>query len=98
LFRLALEKGAPGKTWHAVGDEGIPFREIAEAVAKRIGLPATSIPADEMMVPGILQRLVGSGHRRLRGVERHHSPGARLGTCPSGLFEDMDNGHYFPAA
>ncbi len=52
LFRLALEKGAAGKTWHAVGDEGIAFREIAEAVARRIGLPARSIPADEMMVPG----------------------------------------------
>ena len=48
--RLNSSHGAAGKTWHAVGDEGIPFREIAEAVAKRIGLPATSIPADEMIV------------------------------------------------
>src|ERR1700730_11061761 len=31
LFRLALENGAAGKSWHAVGDEGIPFPEIAEA-------------------------------------------------------------------
>jgi nucleoside-diphosphate-sugar epimerase len=48
LFRLALEKGAAGRTWHAVGDEGIPFRDLAEAVAARMGLPAVSIPADEL--------------------------------------------------
>jgi nucleoside-diphosphate-sugar epimerase len=33
LFRLALEKGPAGKTWHAVGDEGVPLREIAGAIA-----------------------------------------------------------------
>src|ERR1700730_12256081 len=52
LFRLALEKGPAGRTWHAVGDEGIRVRELAEAVAARMGLPAVSIPADELMVPG----------------------------------------------
>lgn len=36
LFRLALEKGPAGKCWHAVGDGGIPFREIAEAIGDRI--------------------------------------------------------------
>jgi nucleoside-diphosphate-sugar epimerase len=29
LFRLALEKGPAGRYWHAVGDGGIPLREIA---------------------------------------------------------------------
>ena len=52
LFRLALEKSPAGRIWHAVGDEGIPFRDLAEAVAARMGLPAVSIPADELMVPG----------------------------------------------
>lgn len=40
LFRLALEKGPAGKNWHAVGDGAIPFREIAEAIGSRLGLPA----------------------------------------------------------
>ena len=44
LFRLALEKGPAGSYWHAVEDGGIPFREIAEAIASRLGLPAVSIP------------------------------------------------------
>ena len=52
LFRLALEKGPAGKSWHAVADEGIPFREIAEAIGSPLGLPAVSIPRDELMVPG----------------------------------------------
>jgi nucleoside-diphosphate-sugar epimerase len=98
LFRLALEKGAPGKTWHAVGDEGIPFREIAEAVAKRIGLPAKSISADEMMVPGYfggLSAVVTGDFVASNAITRQ-----ALGWAPvqPGLIEDMDNGHYFPAA
>jgi nucleoside-diphosphate-sugar epimerase len=51
VFRLALEKGPAGKYWHAVGDEGIPLREIAEAIGSRLDLPAVSIPADELMAP-----------------------------------------------
>jgi len=52
LFRLALEKGPAGKVWHAVGDEGVPFREIAEAIGSRLKLPAVPIPADVLMLPG----------------------------------------------
>src|SRR3984893_6230393 len=52
LFRLALEKGAAGRYWHAVGDEGIALREIAEAIGSHLDLPAVSIPADELMLPG----------------------------------------------
>lgn len=52
LFRLALEKGEAGRYWHAVQDEGIFFCEIAEAIGGRLGLPAVSIPRDELMLPG----------------------------------------------
>lgn len=52
LFRLAQEKGAAGKAWHAVGHEGIPFREIAEAIGRRLNLPVVPIPADVLMLPG----------------------------------------------
>src|SRR4029079_13058866 len=44
LFRLALEKGPAGRYWHAVQDEGIPFRDIAEAIGSRQDLPAVSVP------------------------------------------------------
>lgn len=52
LFRLALEKGEADKYWHAVEDGGIPLREIAEAIGSRLGLPAVSITAEELMVSG----------------------------------------------
>jgi nucleoside-diphosphate-sugar epimerase len=52
VFRLALEKGPAGRYWHAVEGEGIPFREVAEAIGSRLGLPAVSIPSDELMLPG----------------------------------------------
>ncbi|RKT22842.1 nucleoside-diphosphate-sugar epimerase [Paraburkholderia sp. RAU2J] len=97
LFRLALEKGPAGKTWHAVADEGIRLREIAEAIAARLGVPAVSIPADELMVPGyfgFLSAVVTGDFPASNAITRK-----ALGWEPAqpGLLEDMDNGHYFPA-
>jgi nucleoside-diphosphate-sugar epimerase len=47
LYRLALEKGAPGMRYHAVGDEGVPAREIAGAIGRQLRLPVTSLSAEE---------------------------------------------------
>ena len=47
LYRLALEKMPAGVRLHGVAEEGIPFREIAEAIGRGLGLPAKSIPAEE---------------------------------------------------
>lgn len=47
LFRLALERGKAGATYHGVSEQGIIFRDIAEAVGDGLGLPVRSIaPAD----------------------------------------------------
>ena len=97
LFRLALEKGPAGKTWHAVGDEGLRFREIAEAIAARMGLPAVSIPADELMVPGyfgFLSAVVTLDLPASNAITRR-----ALGWEPAqpGLLANLENGHYFPA-
>ena len=43
LFRLVLEKGKAGAHYHAVHEEGIPFRVIAEAIGDRLKLPVRSI-------------------------------------------------------
>jgi nucleoside-diphosphate-sugar epimerase len=95
LFRLALEKGPAGKYWHAIEDGGIPFREIAEAIGSRLGLPTVSVPVDVLMLPGyfgmftnlVTMSLPASNliTRRTLGWEP---------TQPS-LLADLDNGHYF---
>ena len=47
LYRLAIERAAPGAHYHAVAEEGISMRAIAETVGKRLGLPVRSITPDE---------------------------------------------------
>jgi nucleoside-diphosphate-sugar epimerase len=47
VYRLALESGGNGGPFHAVAEEGIPFRRIAEAIGRRLDLPAKSIELDD---------------------------------------------------
>lgn len=47
LYRLALEKHEPGARYHAVAEEGVPFRDIAEAISRGLKLPAVSISQEE---------------------------------------------------
>jgi nucleoside-diphosphate-sugar epimerase len=94
LFRLALENAPAGTRWHAVADEGIPFREIAQAIGGHLGLPAESVPADRLpayfggflAVPARLDFPASSSITR-----------RTLGWAPvhPGLLADLDNGHYF---
>lgn len=46
VFRLALERGAGNEAYHPVA-EGVPFRLMAEAIGRQIGVPTKSITADE---------------------------------------------------
>jgi nucleoside-diphosphate-sugar epimerase len=47
LYRLAIEQARPGARWHAVGEEGITARDIAETVGAGLGLPVVSITPEE---------------------------------------------------
>ncbi|VTU36747.1 SDR family oxidoreductase [Variovorax sp. PBL-E5] len=97
VFRLALEKGAAGRNWHAVAEGSVPYRQIAEAIGSRLNLPAVPIPPDVLMLPGyfgFLANLVKLDTPALNDITRQ-----TLGWEPTqpGLFADLDNGHYFPA-
>lgn len=97
MYRLALEKGAPGRYWHAVADGEVPLRALAEAIGARLGVPAVSIPLDELMVPGyfgFLSNIVTHSYPASNLITRRD-----LGWEPvePGLFDGLDNGNYFPA-
>ena len=47
LYRLALEKAEPGACHHAVAEEGVAMRDIAQTVGRRLGLPVASITPEE---------------------------------------------------
>lgn len=48
LFRLAIESAPAGTRLHAVGEEGIPFRDLSEAIGSRLGLPVVSIGLEQV--------------------------------------------------
>jgi nucleoside-diphosphate-sugar epimerase len=47
LYRLALENHEAGAKYHAVAEEGVKMRDIAEAIGRGLNVPVKSIPAEE---------------------------------------------------
>ncbi len=93
LYRLALEKAPAGSRLHAVGDQGIPFRQIAGAIGHQLDLPVTSIdPQDAASHFGFLGSLVSLDNPTSSALTQE-----LLGWRPThpGLIEDLEEGHYF---
>jgi nucleoside-diphosphate-sugar epimerase len=90
LYRLAVEQAPAGAVLHAVGDEGVPVREIAEAIGRHLNLPARSVPAEEFA--GMLGFVLGTDMPASSAITQE-----LLGWKPThpGLIEDIDQGHYF---
>lgn len=47
LYRLALENAAPGARYHAVAEEAVDFKAIAEAIGKHLNIPTMSLPPEK---------------------------------------------------
>ena len=93
LYRLALEKGKAGARYHAVGDQGIPTREIAEAIARKLGVPAVSkTPEEAAAYLGFIGHVLG-----MDGTASSTLTQERLSWHPTqpGLIEDLEKGTYF---
>lgn len=96
LYRLALEGAPAGSRLHAVDDEGIPLRQIAEAIGRHLGVSTASIPADEVQTQfGFAALVVALDNPATSARTRE-----LLDWTPShpGLLADVDEGHYFAAA
>ena len=93
LYRLALEKGTAGAQYHGVADEGVPVRDIAEVIGRRLNLPVVSKSPDEAAEHfGWMAMFFGidcpASSAKTRNV---------LGWSPRqpGLISDLDQTHYF---
>ena len=47
LYRLAVEQTGPGVVYHAVQEEGVALREIAETLGKGLKVPVVSIDPEK---------------------------------------------------
>jgi nucleoside-diphosphate-sugar epimerase len=47
LYRLALEQGVEKGPFHATDDEGVPFKQMAEVIGRRLGVPVISVAPDK---------------------------------------------------
>jgi len=96
LYRLALEKGSSGARYHAIGDEGVAFREIAEVIGRHVNVPVISTSPDEAAAHfGWIARFVGVDCPASSAQTER-----QLGWRPAepGLIADLDAGHYFEQA
>ena len=95
LYRLALEKGEGGSRYHAVAEEGIPVREVAELLGRGLRLPVHSLSPDE----------AGAHFGWLAPFAAHDMPAssaqtrARLGWHPTGpgLIADLEQMQFLAA-
>jgi nucleoside-diphosphate-sugar epimerase len=93
LFRSALETAPAGSVLHAVADEGVPTRAIADVIGRRLDLPIVSIsPEDAGEHFGWLGAFFALDVPASSTLTRE-----RMGWQPThpGLIEDLDRGHYF---
>jgi nucleoside-diphosphate-sugar epimerase len=95
LFRLALER-APTGPLHAIAEEGIPTRVIAEVIGRHLEVPVASVsPGDAAAHFGFLGAFFAIDSRASSTLTRE-----LLGWQPvhPGLIADLDEGHYFDGA
>src|SRR5271168_1012560 len=95
LYRLAIEKGSAGARYHAVAEEGVGFREIAEVIGRGLKMPAVSMSPEEAAKHfGWLAEFAGFDLPASSALTQE-----RLGWHPAGpgMISDLENMRYFPA-
>lgn len=93
LYRLVLEKGAAGALYHGVAEAGVPFRDIASVIGRRLNLPVVSkTPAEAASHFGWFAHFAALDNPASSTRTRE-----KLGWQPKqpGLIADLDRPRYF---
>lgn len=93
LYRLALEKHEAGARYHAVAEEGVSMREIAEVIGRGLKVPVVSLTGEEAAAHfGWISRFAGVDMPASSAQTRE-----KLGWTPTGpgLITDLENMRYF---
>lgn len=92
VFRLAFERGARNEAFHAIAEQGVPYRLLAEAIGRQVGVPAKSLTPEEAEAHfgGLAMWVAGNGpvsSERTRAV---------LGWEPKeiGIISDIERSDY----
>ena len=96
LYRLAVESAPAGARLHGVAEQGVPFRQIAEAIGRGLGLPAASVTPDEAATYlGFLATFAQVDNPSSSAATR-----ALLKWEPAhaGLLADLEERHYFESS
>ena len=93
LYRWALESAPAGAQYHAVGDEALPLRELAEVIGRRLDVPTGSVPAeravDHFGFLGLVASLDCPASNALTRKQTGWEP------VEVGLIADLETGDYF---
>ena len=95
LYKLALERHEAGSRYHAVAEEGVPVREVAESIGRGLKVPVVSIsPGEAGEHFGFLGMFVSLDMPASSALTQQ-----RLGWRPTGpgLISDLDQARYFEA-
>jgi nucleoside-diphosphate-sugar epimerase len=93
VYKLALEKGSASARYHAVAEEGVPAREIAEAIGRGLNVPVVSITAEQASAHfGWLGVFIGRDMPASSALTRQ-----RLGWQPThtGIIDDLNHARDF---
>ncbi|OIJ64455.1 SDR family oxidoreductase [Streptomyces mangrovisoli] len=93
LFHLAVEKAPAGTVLHGCAEDGVPLREVAEVIGRRLGVPVTSVAPED----------AAAHFTWLAGPLSLDAPATSIATrelldwepTRPGLLADLEEGHYF---
>jgi nucleoside-diphosphate-sugar epimerase len=93
LYRLALEKQEPGAKYHAVAEEGVPLRDIAEVIGRGLKVPVLSVSPEEAAAHfGWLAMFVGRDAPASSAQTQKHLDWHPTGP---GMITDLERMNYF---